>query len=158
MEGSSSQRRRIHWSHRNGIPDKAEACVSKVGYKVSNIAFRCNPLKLLIATSDILYTLPPSLWTMKRMWSTCPESIHFSWPAGKLVIVAVVWFLFKTENTLHFVSHLLLWVLWVYEETRLLSQISRNFSVALTLNFAFLPRKLMVSHTQGFCSLLSVFL
>jgi len=56
------------------------------------------------------------------------------------------------------VKRRLLRVLWVYEETHLLSRISRNFSVALTLNFAFLPWKLMVSHTQGFCSLLSVFL
>ena len=35
-----------------------------------------------------------------------------------------------------------------------------TFSVALTLNFAFLPRKLMVSHSQGFrvSSLPSTFL
>ena len=52
----------------------------------------------------------------------------------------------------------LLRVLWVYEETRLLPQHSRIFSVGLMQKFAFLPRKLMVSHTQGFCSLLSVFL
>ena len=48
-------------------------------------------------------------------------------------------------------------VLWVYEETRLLPWISTTFSVALTLNFAFLPRKLMVSHGQGFCSLCPAF-
>ena len=32
-----------------------------------------------------------------------------------------------------------------------------NFFSALTLNFAFLPQKLMVSHTQGFCSLCPAF-
>ena len=48
-------------------------------------------------------------------------------------------------------------VLWVYEETCLLPWISITFSVALTLNFAFLPRKLMVSHGQGFCSLCPAF-
>ena len=29
----------------------------------------------------------------------------------------------------------------------------KDFFSVLTLNFAFLPRKLMVSHSQGFCSL-----
>ena len=48
-------------------------------------------------------------------------------------------------------------VLWVYEETRLLPWISMTFSVALMLNFAFLPRKLMVSHGQGLCSLCLAF-
>ena len=48
-------------------------------------------------------------------------------------------------------------VLWVDEETRLLPRILRIFSVVLTLNFAFLPRKLMVSHVQGFCSLCLAF-
>ena len=48
-------------------------------------------------------------------------------------------------------------VLWVYEETRLLPWISMTFSVALMLNFAFLPRKLMASHGQGFCSLCPAF-
>ena len=41
-------------------------------------------------------------------------------------------------------------VLSVDEETCLLLWISMIFSVALTLNFAFLPRKLIVSHGQGF--------
>ena len=50
-----------------------------------------------------------------------------------------------------------LWVLWVYEETCLLPWISMTFSAALTLNFAFLPRKLMVSHSQGFSSLCPAF-
>ena len=47
-------------------------------------------------------------------------------------------------------------VLWVYEETRLLHQITKIFSVPLTLIFAFLPWKLMVSHSQGFCCLLCI--
>ena len=43
------------------------------------------------------------------------------------------------------------------KETCLLPWISITFSVALTLNFAFLPWKLMVSHGQGFCSLCPAF-
>jgi hypothetical protein len=45
----------------------------------------------------------------------------------------------------------------LFEETCLLPRISRIFSVVLTLNFAFLPRNLMVSHIQGFCSLCPAF-
>ena len=48
------------------------------------------------------------------------------------------------------ISHSILRVLWVYEETRLLPWISMIFSVALMLNFAFLPRKLIAPHGQGF--------
>ena len=79
----------------------------------------------------------------------------------------IVWTLYEVptrlSNNSNACTHIrdleksLLRVLWVYEETRLLPQIPTIFSVALRQNFAFLPRRLMVSHSQGFCSLCPVF-
>ena len=56
-------------------------------------------------------------------------------------------------------------VLWVYQLTSPLSLWRdlfitldlEDFFSALTLNFAFLPWKLMISHSQGICSLSPVF-
>ena len=98
-----------------------------------------------------LFTFPLSYFHL-----FCP-SISHTVLRNCLVLTSIYYRWYSTGSLITSCVRTKLRVLWVYEETRLLPLISTIFSVALTQNFAFLPRKLMVSHGQGFCSLCPAF-
>ena len=97
------------------------------------------------------------IWRHEKRWLVVVGEC-FAWHVWVLSVDLKCWEMSRITFFLKSIFYYFyLWVFWVYEETRLLPQIPTIFSVALTQNFAFLPQKLMVSHSQGFCSLCPVF-